>query len=134
MKLLLDTHILYWLLTDDENLTKSARALILDNTNEIYYSTATLWELQIKHRKHPDNTITDAQDFEKFFIEAGYKELYIKSSHIFELDTLNRPDNAPHHNDPFDRILIAQAKCENMFFITHDKNLKDYDESCIIIV
>lgn len=134
MKLLLDTHILYWLLTDDKRLSKYARSLILDKSNEIYYSTAVLWELQIKHKKTPGKTITDAQDFEKFFINAGFSELNINSSHIFELDTLSRPDDAPKHNDPFDRLQIAQAKVEQMFFVTHDINLKFYDEGCIIVV
>ncbi|MBQ7561794.1 MAG: hypothetical protein IJS99_08190 [Synergistaceae bacterium] len=54
--------------------------------------------------------------------------------HIQALETLSRPEKAPKHNDPFDKILIAQAKAEGMRFLTHDDLLGDYEESCIRIV
>jgi PIN domain nuclease of toxin-antitoxin system len=50
------------------------------------------------------------------------------------LDSLKHPDNAPKHNDPFDRLLICQSKTEGMRFLTHDSLLSDYGEECIIYV
>ena len=54
--------------------------------------------------------------------------------YVFQLDSLKRFDDAPIHKDPFDRLLIAQAKAENMMLLTHDAMLSYYDESCIVMV
>ncbi|MBQ7592799.1 MAG: hypothetical protein IJU48_00420 [Synergistaceae bacterium] len=54
--------------------------------------------------------------------------------HTYALETLTRPDNAPPHNDPFDRILISQTKAEDMIFLTHDDNLLHYHENCVLYV
>jgi PIN domain nuclease of toxin-antitoxin system len=60
--------------------------------------------------------------------------LEIKEEHIFQLKTLKRDENVPKHNDPFDRIMIAQAKMENFKFITHDMLIEQYNEPCVIKV
>lgn len=133
MKLLLDTHILYWLITDNENLSKDARTLILRDDVDIYYSIATLWEIAIKRNRYKDEYGFSEVAFEKYFREAGYTELQITPQHIFYLDKLIFNNEELNHNDPFDRIMIAQAKSENMTFVTHDKILAHYGSNIIIV-
>jgi PIN domain nuclease of toxin-antitoxin system len=66
---------------------------------------------------------------------AGYSFLETKCNHAFMVETLKHADNAPReHRDPFDRLLLAQAKAENMFFLTHDELIPFYNESCIVSV
>jgi PIN domain nuclease of toxin-antitoxin system len=66
--------------------------------------------------------------------QSGFYLLEIKEEHIFQLKTLKRDENAPKHNDPFDRIMLAQAKMENFKFITHDMLIEQYNEPCVIKV
>ena len=94
MKLLLDTHILLWALSDAAQLPEKARKLLENEENEVYYS----------------------------------------EEHIFCLRNLKRPESAPSHKDPFDRILICQAMTDNMLLITHDHLIPDYNEPCIYSV
>ena len=134
MNLLLDTHILIWALNNDKKLPEKARELILDEGNAIYYSTASVWEISIKHAAHPDNVEFSGKVFSAFCHEAGYLSLEIRDKHVHTLETIKRSDKAPSHHDPFDRILLAQAKSEHMYFVTHDKLITQYSEDCIIHV
>ena len=134
MNLLLDTHILIWALTEDERLSEKARQLILDPDNVIYYSAASIWEISIKHAAHPDEIGFSGKELSSYCQEAGFLQLEIRDRHIYALETLVRPKEAPPHKDPFDRILIAQAKAENMSFLTHDALIPGYDEKCVIPV
>ncbi len=134
MKVLIDTHIALWALMDDPKLPKEAEKILMDENNEIYYSTASVWEVAIKHCIRPDDMIVDGRLFEKGCEDNGYKVLSIFNRHAFMLSSLKRPDNAPKHNDPFDRLLICQSKAESMKFLTHDSLLSDYNEECIIYV
>lgn len=134
MKVLIDTHIALWALMDDPKMPKEAEKILMDKNNEIYYSTASVWEVAIKHSIRPDDMIVDGRLFEKGCEDNGYKVLPIFNRHTFVLDSLRRPDDAPKHNDPFDRLLICQSKTEGMKFLTHDSLLFDYDEECIIYV
>ena len=74
------------------------------------------------------------KELSSFCIQAGYEPLDISDRHVFALETLKRSENVKPHNDPFDRIMISQAKAENMLFLTHDTLLPDYNEACIISV
>ena len=76
----------------------------------------------------------DGRLFEKGCEDNGYKVLPISNRHTFALGSLKRPDDAPKHNDPFDRLLICQSKTEGMKFLTHDSLLSGYIEECIIYV
>lgn len=99
-----------------------------------YYSTVSVWEVAIKHSIRPNGMIVDGRLFEKGCEDNGYKVLPIFNRHTFGLDSLQRPDDAPKHNDPFDRLLICQSKTEGMKFLTHDSSLSAYDEECIMYV
>ncbi len=134
MKFLLDTHILLWALTGDAKLPQSAQDIISDMNNEIFYSSASVWEVAIKHANHPDIMPVSAKMLSEYCQTAGYQMLPITDDHVFSLDTLYRSKNAPRHNDPFDRIMIAQAKAEELRFITHDALLPYYNEDCIMWV
>ena len=134
MNLLLDTHILIWALNEDPHLPKEARDLILDVDNDIYYSSVSIWEVAIKHALHPDNIEFTGKELSQYCQQAGFLSVEMRDKHVYALETLKRNPDAPAHNDPFDRILIAQAKAENMTLLTHDSLMAAYDEQCIYTV
>ncbi|MFR0693486.1 type II toxin-antitoxin system VapC family toxin [Enterobacterales bacterium AE_CKDN230030158-1A_HGKHYDSX7] len=121
MQLLLDTHILLWVLTDDPRLPGEIRTLLLAEETELFFSTASIWEVSIKSSlKRPDFPY-DPSVIRKALLENGYAELPITGEHavfVGSLPTL--------HADPFDRMLIAQANVEGMLLITHDSKLDGY--------
>jgi PIN domain nuclease of toxin-antitoxin system len=132
MNILLDTHILLWTLTGDQRLPQQAIDIISDMNNRIYYSIASVWEVEIKNGigKMP----ISGEMLVAYCKQSGFSLLGIKEQHIFQLKTLNRDINVPKHNDPFDRIMLAQAKTENFKFITHDMLIEQYNEPCVIKV
>ena len=132
MNLLLDTHILIWALNDDPQLPEKAREMILDPNNAIYYSVVSIWEISIKHALHPRDLPFSGKELAEYCQDAGFLPLEMRDKHVFALETIERPENAPRHNDPFDRMLVAQAKAENMSFVTHDAMIQYYEEKCII--
>ncbi|MBP5452571.1 MAG: type II toxin-antitoxin system VapC family toxin [Treponema sp.] len=134
MKILCDTHILIWYLTGDDRLSKKARELIEDDNNFIYFSIVSIWEVSIKHHRKPDKFSLSAQAFVTFCDEQGFIEYPINQHHIFMIDTLVRPADAPEHKDPFDRLLISQAKADGLAFLTHDSLIPYYNEPCVLSV
>ena len=134
MNLLLDTHILIWALSEDARLSDRAKELILDPDNVIYYSAVSIWEISIKHATHPENVEFTGEELSCYCKEAGFLPVDMRDKHVYALETLTRKENAPPHHDPFDRMLIAQAKAENMSFLTHDALIPYYNENCIISV
>ncbi len=134
MKILLDTHIILWALTNDERLSQKAEMIISKTENEIWYSAASVWEVTIKYMNHPDHMPISGKQLSQYCHRAGYQMLPVKECHVHALERLRRMENAPMQKDPFDRILISQAKAENMMFITHDSLLPWYREECIIAV
>jgi len=120
MKLLLDTHILIWWLDPAiSKLSKAAHAAISDSQNLVFVSAATAWEITIKKAlgklDAPDN-------LEEELAKHRFQPLPITISHALAVGELPR-----HHNDPFDRILVAQAKVEDLTLVTRDENLTKYD-------
>ena len=134
MKLLIDTHILLWALLDDDRLSQKARELLTHTENDVYYSIISLWEIELKHLLHPTQMPINAQAIDAYAQKAGFQSFPLHDRHIFALSSLYRPDTAKPHKDPFDRLLICQAKCENMIFLTHDTLLADYNEPCVCLV
>ena len=136
MKILLDTHILIWFHTNGSELSNKAWKILLDPENEIYYSSVNIWETQIKHLKHSKEINFSGDDLNKMSVAAGLKCLNLKPEHCIELKSLVYDEkNAPlPHKDPFDRILICQAKSENMVLMTHDSLIPFYNEPCILSV
>lgn len=134
MKALLDTHIILWALTEDKKLPQRARLILSQKENEIWYSTASVWEVTIKNMNHPDHMPISGRQLTKYCLRAGYQMLSIQDKHVHVLEELQRMENVPAHKDPFDRIMIAQAKAENMMFVTHDSLLLGYREECVAVV
>ncbi len=125
MRLLLDTHIFLWSVRDDRSLTKSARSIMLD-ANEIYVSSATIWEASIKAKLN--KLSVNIRELEKAIVESGFIELPITSKHAAA--TFDLPDL---HRDPFDRMLIAQAMSEPLKLLTADKMLLQYSDLVVIV-
>ena len=120
MRILLDTHVFLWCLTDDKQLSKEARKRILDAT-EVFVSSASIWEAAIKIKiKKLD---ADINELANAILENGFLELPIYVKHTSFSCTLPL-----YHRDPFDRILLAQAMSEPLRFLTADARLKKYSE------
>ncbi|HLX52673.1 MAG TPA: type II toxin-antitoxin system VapC family toxin [Aquella sp.] len=125
MKLLLDTHILLWVSQDHPSLTKQTKELIINGNNDIYFSTASIWEIMIK--KSTNKLNIDIKSFVVDLYKMNIFELPIEIEHIIKLEELPN-----HHKDPFDRILIAQALAEPIKLITHDKIILKYSPDLIL--
>lgn len=128
MRVLLDTHIALWALVDSPRLSAEARSCIIDPDNEIYFSAATVWEISIKHRLGRGDMPLSGEQALMLFKEAGYLELLISSRHGAVTESLPL-----HHNDPFDRMLVAQAISEPLRLLTHDRTLLQYGD-CVQFV
>lgn len=128
MKLLLDTHIILWALDNNPKLTDKAKKLILDPKNEIYCSTASFWELQIKHMLHPE-AIPDSKLVFMYCQKAGYEFLNISVPEVFGITELKQI-----HKDPFDRLLLSQSKVLKMKLVTADRVFEAYNENCVLLV
>ena len=135
MKILLDTHILIWFHTHDTDLSSRAWSILLNPENEIYYSSVNIWETQIKYLKHSDEINFSGDDLNTMCQQAGLRCLFVKPEHCIQIKTLLYSNTAPRiHKDPFDRILLCQAKTENMLFMTHDALIPYYNEPCVLSV
>ena len=139
MKYLADTHILLWAMENDlehSALPEKARNILLDADSEIYYSFVNVWEVALKRARHPDKIPYTAEQFEALCRASGFLPLNTTFQHAFTMESLRYDrDSAPQdHNDPFDRLLLAQAKSEKMLFMTHDRLIPFYHESCIVSV
>jgi PIN domain nuclease of toxin-antitoxin system len=126
MKLLLDTHLLLWAAAD--KLPKKAKELIIDETNILLFSAASIWEIVIKNNlKYPDFQV-DAFMLHNGLLNNGYVEVAIDSYHSLITGKLPLM-----HKDPFDRILVAQAQAEKATLVTCDKKLTKYPCSVIYV-
>lgn len=132
--MLLDTHIALWAIADTAKLSEEIIKLLESKDNEVFYSVASVWEVAIKHKIRPDQMPVSEEVFVDLCQKTGFLQLPIKNEHIFLLKTLERPEDAPRHNDPFDKILLAQAKYEKLKLVTHDSLLPYYGEDCIMHV
>lgn len=126
MKLLLDTHILIWWLRDDPILGSKPRALIADEDTVALFSVVSCWEATVKHRVGKMDMA--GSEMWSSATAAGFEPVGIAVAHIEALERLPRFDR---HRDPFDHLLLAQAKAEGAVLMTHDRALPQYGISCI---
>lgn len=125
MRLLLDTHVYLWSVSDDRKLTKAARELI-QAADEVYVSSASIWEASIKAGLGKLEVDVDLLVGE---IEAsGFLELPVRAVHAALVRNL--PDI---HRDPFDRLLVAQAMSEPLRLLTSDGHLSKYTDLVITV-
>ncbi|MBQ6649960.1 MAG: type II toxin-antitoxin system VapC family toxin [Atopobiaceae bacterium] len=134
MNCLIDTHIALWALGDPSRLPAQARALLLNEKNRIFCSVISAWEVANKHAKHPEKMAFTGREFSLQCKNAGYEHLSVLGTHALELDGLRPPKEVGGHSDPFDRMLICQAKAEGMMLVTHDQRLAAYGEPCVLVV
>lgn len=120
MRLLLDTHVLIWMFSDDSRLTADARELLLDEDNILYCSVVSIWEVALKHGVRPEENIGPTK-FVEYCDASHIKHLDLKREHVLPLE-----DMPAIHGDPFDRLLIAQSSAERMTLVTHDANIRLY--------
>jgi PIN domain nuclease of toxin-antitoxin system len=121
MKLLLDTQMIIWAAFWPELLPAHALYLIADNDNEIYFSPASLWEVTIKSTQNRPDFQVDAKILRNQLLERGYHEISITGPHATAVSELPMI-----HKDPFDRLLLAQAKTEGISLLTSDATLSKY--------
>ena len=121
MKLLLDTHLLLWAAGQPEQLSPTARSLLGDPQNELLFSSASLWEITIKHGLGREDFRVDPHLLRRGLLDNGYSELPITSEHAVAIDGL-----PSIHKDPFDRILIAQSIVEGIALVTADPLVAQY--------
>ena len=131
-EILLDSHIILWMMTGDQRLSETAKAIIRKNIDSIYYSIASMWEIQIKYDKKKINI--SGKEFMHYCEMSGYHKLPVDDLHVAELETLKRDESAPPHSDPFDRIMLCQAIAEGFTFLTHDPLFRGYNERCVVEV
>jgi PIN domain nuclease of toxin-antitoxin system len=117
VRLLLDTHVLLWWLADDRTLTKQARRLIA-NEPEVFASAASAWEIAIKQAL---GKLEAPEDLQSALETGGIRRLPIEFEHAAVAGALPR-----HHDDPFDRMLVAQAQCEGLTLLTSDPRISSY--------
>ena len=134
MHILLDTHIPIWALYDSPKLTGKARDLILNPRNQLYVSSISIWEVGLKHQSNPEGIPLDAVSFANACDLAGYHSLELDSKAVLQAFELDTAQAANIHKDPFDRMLIGQAKSENMLLLTHDNKLRLYNEPLVCLV
>ena len=128
MNVLLDTHVFIWLDTAPDLLSQTALRFCQNQDNQLYLSMASVWEMQIKYQLGKlnlklsiENMITTQQQ------DNDLKTLGIEAKHIYQLNNLPL-----HHNDPFDRLILAQALTENMSVISADTKFKHYNDIAVI--
>ena len=128
MKLLLDTHIALWAVSDSPKLSPKAKELIAAPRNLIWVSAVSIWEIAIKHSLgRGDMPISGAEALE-YFRQSGYRMLPVAPEHAAAVEAL-----PAHHQDPFDRLLVAQSLAEPLRLLTHDTTVARYSDAIILI-
>ena len=120
MKILLDTHLLLWATAAPGRLSPSAIAILEDPRNEPHFSAASIWEIAIKNATGRDFSV-DPAVLRSRLLRNGYTEIEIGSRHAISAAALPMI-----HKDPFDRLLVAQAKAEGLTLLTVDATLAEY--------
>jgi PIN domain nuclease of toxin-antitoxin system len=118
MRLLIDSHVALWWLAGDDSVGPVCGEQ-LRSADEVYFSAVTPWELGIKRSlgklTYPDGLADE-------LVAAGFVGLPISAAHAEQA-----PDLPPHHRDPFDRMLVAQAQVESLVLVSADRSLRPYD-------
>ena len=128
MKLLLDTRIVLWAAGQPEKLSESARTLLTTSENVLFFSAASIWEIVIKRGLGREDFKVDPRRLRNMLIMHGYTELSVTAEHALTVETLPLL-----HKDPFDRLLLAQARTEGMQLLTVDASVIQYEESVLAV-
>lgn len=123
MDFLLDTHVVIWAMVGSAKLSARARAVLESSDGLLYVSAVSAWETAVKHALRPDAIPVTAAQMVRFCRESGIVELPVSFRHARRVAGL-----PPHHGDPFDRMLVAQAQEEGLRLLTHDGKLPPYGD------
>jgi len=126
MDIIVDTHAAIWFITDNKQLPESSKKIIEEPENNCYISIATLWEMGIKYSLGKLKLKAELKRIFELFFESGFLLLPITPDHI-----LTNASLVFHHRDPFDRLIIAQAKREGYALISKDAEFDKYDVNLI---
>ena len=118
MRLLLDTHAALWALTEPRRLSRSSRTAMEDARNEVFVSVVSGWEIATKRAL---GKLQAPDDLEAGIRKQGFKPLLTTCHHVKLACAL-----LPHHHDPFDRMLVAQAQAEGLILVTRDADVPLY--------
>lgn len=133
MNILLDTHMAIWAISNHPNLSQKARELVSDPDNTIYFSSVSVWEILLKHDSPKNNLSLTPEQFTDYCEQSGYCQLFMSAKHVIAASALDVSKIDKAHRDPFDRLLLSQAKAENCAFLTHDTRLSLYNENCVLM-
>jgi PIN domain nuclease of toxin-antitoxin system len=128
MNLLLDTHVLLWLLADTKKLSTEAKDII-QNAKIVYFSPVNLWEIGIKKSIWTEYNIKCIEDIYAGALKANLRELLVNSE-----DTMFVSQLPMIHRDPFDRLLISQAHNNQCHLMTVDGKISQYKMSCVVMI
>ncbi len=123
MRLLLDTHLWLWFVEDSPRLSPRARAMFADSGNTLVWSVVTIWEIAIKQALQRADFLAEPITVLHHLRRGPFEELPLLAEHTLPVGQL-----PPHHQDPFDRILIAQAIVEGIILVTSDRRLPAYGD------
>ena len=123
MRLVLDTHVWIWWIAEPERLSEQAVRMIESSENQVFISTASAWEISIKYSLGKIKLQTSIEDFFMSVVpKCDFSTIKVEFIHALRVASLPH-----HHNDPFDRLLIAQAQIEKMPIVTTDRKFSKYD-------
>ncbi len=128
MNLLLDTHVALWAIVDSPRLSQKARDLIESPRATVWVSVASLWEIAIKHGLGRGDMPVAAAEAARYFQDSGYRTLSIDPEHAVTIQDL-----PAIHQDPFDRMLVAQALTEPMRLLTADTQIAKYSDTIVLV-
>lgn len=121
MNLLIDTHAVIWFVAGDRRLSRAARAAMEHDQARLFISAASIWEMAIKAARTRLELRMPVQGYLADRIDEGYGLLRVEGTHAAAVEHLPF-----HHHDPFDRLLVAQARSERMPIVTRDRVFKKY--------
>lgn len=124
MLTLLDTHLLLWAAAGSDRLPAQAQLLIEDPDRPCVFSVVSLWEIVVKNAIGRADFSVDPRALRNGLLANGYVELDVRAQHALAL-----ADLPALHRDPFDRMLVAQARAEGMTLLTVDHQVADYGDS-----
>lgn len=124
--ILLDTHVILFTLGQPERLSLAAQEEITNPDNIVFYSPLSIWEITIKHAKHPEDMPVSADEILQYCKEAGYRELQLTSEQVCKLSSVEQCGKELNHKDPFDQMLLCQALADGLTLFTKDGKLLEY--------
>lgn len=119
MRVLLDTHVLLWSLSEPERMAAEAAQVFRERGTRAVVSVVSLWEISIKRAA---GRLTAPDDLPEIVQDMGHDLLHVQAAHAWRAGAL-----PPHHRDPFDRLLVAQAQIEGLVLVTRDRAIRAYD-------